>query len=196
MEIYVDIGLSFWDFIISVILFWAIYKGYRRGAIVHSVMLLVLLAGIGIAAKLSYGIYEGVQDKARIPLYNMPVTVFGLLFGLAVIASHIIGNKVIGNIGKTPRGFTNRILGVAVSVVKYLFIISVSLILIYKIDVNYEFISRDEKERTKLFYPIMNIAPSAFKILRFPEVNPIPEKKPDYLADPQKDDLDLNLEDI
>jgi membrane protein required for colicin V production len=195
MEIYVDIGLSFWDFVISVILFWAIYKGYRRGAIVHSVMLLVLLAGIGIAAKLSYGIYDGVQDKARIPLYNMPVVVFGLLFGLAVIASHIIGNKVIGNIGKTPRGFTNRILGVAVSVVKYLFIISVSLILIYKIDINYEFISRDEKERTKLFYPVMNIAPSAFKILRFPEVNPIPDRKPDYLDEPA-DEPELNLEDI
>lgn len=161
----------------------------------HSVMLLVLLAGIGIAAKLSYGIYDGVQDKARIPLYNMPVVVFGLLFGLAVIASHIIGNKVIGNIGKTPRGFTNRILGVAVSVVKYLFIISVSLILIYKIDINYEFISRDEKERTKLFYPVMNIAPSAFKILRFPEVNPIPDRKPDYLDEPA-DEPELNLEDI
>ncbi|MEA2041786.1 MAG: CvpA family protein [Bacteroidota bacterium] len=181
MEIYVDIGLSFWDFVITVALFWAVFKGYRRGAIVHSVMLLVLLAGIGIAAKLSYGIYAGVQDKARVPLYNMPVVIFALLFIVAVVGSHIIGNKVMDNVGKTPRGFTNRILGIAVSVVKYLFILSASLIIIYKIDINYEFISQDEKSRTKLFYPVMNIAPSAFKILRFQEVHPIPKKKPDYL---------------
>lgn len=196
MEVYVNIGLSFWDFLITIVLLWAIYKGYRRGAIVHSIMLLALLAGIAIAARMGYGVYNMLQDKARVPLYNMPVVIFALLFALAIVGSHLIGNKVSNNVGKTPRGFTNRLLGVAVSVVKYLFILSVALILVYKIDANYEFISRDEKQRTKLFYPVMNIAPSAFRILRFPEVNPVPDGKPDYLEQSQEEEFDLDLDEI
>ncbi len=194
MEVYVNIGLSFWDFLISVILLWAIYRGYRKGVIVHSVTLLVLLVGTAFSAKIGYGIFYTVQDRARVPLYNMPIVIFAILFVIAVFVSHFVGGKVMKNLGKPQLGFTNRMLGVGVNLIKYLFMISVCLILIFKLDSNYEFISKEEKARTKLFFPVMNIAPSVFRILRFPEVNPVPYDKPSYMEEMQDDEF--NLDDI
>ena len=178
MEIYVDVGISFFDFLIIIVLFWAIYRGYTRGAIIHSVALLVLLGGIGISAHLSYVIYGWIQEKARVPLYNLPVILFFFMAVASIIGSHIVARKVIGNIGKTPKGKWNRGLGVLVNVVKYLYMISIAFIMIYKLDANYHFIHQKEKSRTSLFYPIMSIAPTTFRPLRFREIHPIPIGKP------------------
>ncbi len=173
-----DINLSFFDVIIFSVLFWAIYRGYTRGSIIHSVALLVLVAGTVIAAKFSYFIYDFFTMRAKIPLVNLPVIIFSILFILAVLGSHFVANKVIGNIGKTPKGMTNRVLGIFVNLVKYLFMISIVLIFIFKLDASFNFIHKKEKERTNFFYPVLSIAPSAFRVLRFPEIDPVPLSKP------------------
>ncbi len=192
MEVYVNIGLSFWDFLITIIMIWAIYRGYVKGAIVHAVTLLVILAGIAISARVAYTVFDMTQTQFRVPLYNMPVVIFGTLFTFTVFLAHFVGNKVIANLGKTALGIKNRLLGILINVIKYLFMLSIALIMIFKIDANHEFISQTEKERTKFFFPVMNIAPSIFKSLRFPEVNPIPHSKPTYLEPSNDQDLDID----
>ena len=181
MNIYFDFQLSFIDFIIVVVLFWAIYRGYARGAIIHSVALLVLLAGIGISSKLSYLIYDLVQSRARVSLYHLPVFIFAFLLVPSVYVSHLVSKKVIGNIGKVPQGMINRMLGIAVNVVKYLYIMSAVLILVYKLDASYDYIHLEEKKRSRLYFPVLSIAPSTFKSLKFPEIHPIPIGKTDYI---------------
>lgn len=179
MDIYVDIGISFLDFLLSLVLFWAIYRGYKRGAIIHSVALLVLLAGIGISGKLSYLIYDYMQERARVTLYNLPVILFFIFSVLSVIGAHFVANKVTANIGKEPKGFTNKLLGAGVNVVKYLYMSSIVLIMLFKLDANFDFIHPKEKERTILFYPVLRIAPATFKMLEFREIHPVPKSKPD-----------------
>lgn len=194
MEIYVDVGLSLFDFLISVVLFWAVYRGYKRGAIIHSVALLVLLGGIVISAKLSYMFYNFLSERARIPIVHLPVIIFSLFFILTILGAHFTANKVMGNIGKTPKGLINKLLGIIVNTVKYLFMISVVLVFIYKIDASFNFINQNEKTRTKLYYPVLSIAPSAFKILRFPEINPVPTGKPEEIK--RQEELRDNLDDF
>ena len=165
-----------------------------RGAIIHSVALLVLLAAIGISAKLSYFVYDYIQDKARVTLFNLPVIIFLLLSIPSVIGAHFTANKVIGNIGKTPKGSLNRVLGVLVNVTKYLFMISIVLIMVFKLDANFSILSDKEKERTRLFYPILNIAPSIFRPLRFQEIHPVPTHKPDGIDRGNEKDRKLQEE--
>ena len=192
MDIYIDAGVSLFDFLITIVLIWAVYRGYKRGSIIHSVALLVLLAGIVVSAKVSYMFYGFLADRSRIPLINLPVIIFAVLFVFSVIGAHFVANKVTGNVGKEPKGFTNKILGILVNVVKYLFMTSIVLIFIFKLDASFEFIHKNEKQRTKLYYPVLSIAPSAFKILRFPEINPVPIGKPEEVKreDNLQDDLD------
>ncbi|GEM_PF-1158113 len=189
MDIYVDIGLSFLDVLISLALFWAIYRGYKRGAIIHAVSLLVLLVGLGISASLSYALFGYMQERARVTLYNLPVILFFVFAVLSVIGAHFTANKVATNVGAEAKGFVNKLLGVLVNVVKYLYMTSVVLIMLFKIDANYDFIHEKEQTRTKLYYPVLNIAPATFKLLRFNELYPVPTEKPrEFRNDGSADD--------
>ncbi len=193
MNIYVDIGISFIDFLISITLFWAIYRGYKLGAIVHSVALLVLLAGIGLSGKISYAFFYFVQERARVTLYNLPVILFAIFSIFSIFAAHFITNKVIANVGATPKGSLNRFLGIAVNIVKYLYMISIISIILFKLDANFDLIHSKEKERTSLFYPILSIAPTTFRMLRFKELHPVPMSKPDVY---ENTDVPENLDEL
>jgi membrane protein required for colicin V production len=192
MNIYVDVGVSLFDFLIVIVLLWAMWRGYKRGAIVHSVALLVLFAGILISAKLSYLLYDYLSERSRVPIINFPVIFFAILFIPIIIGSHYTANKVTANIGPEPKGLINKLIGIAVNFVKYLFMISIFLIFIYKIDASHDFINKAERKRTRLFYPVLSIAPSAFNILIFPENHPVPFGKPDEI----KKKEELNLDDF
>ncbi len=180
MDLDFNFHLSFIDFFIVVVLFWAIYKGYMRGAIIHSVSLLVLLACIGLSSKLSYLIYDIVQTRSNVKLFYMPVFIFGFLLIPSFYLSYFVSVKVIGNIGKSPQGLINRMLGVAVCVVKYLYIMSTLFIFLYKLDFSYQFIHKNEKDRSALFYPVLSIAPATFKSLVFSEIYPVPKNRKEY----------------
>lgn len=187
LGISLNLEISFIDFLIVITLFWAIYKGYMRGAIIHSVALLVLLAGIGLSSKLAYIVYDIVQLRSNSRFFYFPVFVFAFLMIPTVYLSYLVSKKVIGNIGKTPQGMINRVLGVVVCVIKYLYIMSTAFIFIYKLDVSYEFIHKNEKIRSALYYPILRIAPATFKSLYFYEIYPVPKNKEEDLFN--EDDL-------
>lgn len=192
MNIYTDIYISYFDFLVVIVLGWAIYRGYKQGAIIHSVALLVFLAGIGIAAHLSYAIYGWVQHRARVPLYNLPVILFFIFAVGSAVAAHFVGLKVQNKMGKETDGFKNRLLGVLVNTVKYLYMISVISIVLYKLDSNFKFVSEKEKQGSHFFIPIMNIAPYTFRPLRFKEKHPIPRTK----QVEQTEEIDTDLEDL
>ncbi len=184
---------AFLDVIICLILFWAIYRGYMRGAIVHSVALLVLFVAIGISVKLSYSIYEYLQDKARITLYNLPVILFSVFAVFSVIGTHFVTNKVIKSVGETVKGKKiNQGIGVGLNVLKYLFLISIASIIIFKLDANFAIINEKEKEKTSLFYPILNIAPTVFSTLRFNEIHPVPSGRPEKIKRETDEETDIN----
>ncbi len=190
MNIYVDVGVSLFDFLIVIVLLWSLWRGYKRGAIIHSVALLVLFAGILLSAKLSYWLYDYLSERSRVPIINFPVIFFAILFIPIVVGSHYTASKVTANIGPEPKGLINKLLGMAVNFVKYLFMTSVVLIFIFKIDASHDFINKNERKRTKLFYPVLSIAPSAFNILSFPENHPVPLGKPEEIKNKEEINLD------
>jgi hypothetical protein len=141
----------------------------------------MLLAGIVISAKLSYAISDYMQERARIPLYNLPLVLFGIFFIISVIATHFVTNKVHNNSGANSSGMGNRFIGVFVNATKYIYLMSVVLIFVYKIDSNLNFIHQNEKKKTFFYYKILSVAPGTFKILVFPEIYPIPIGRPEEL---------------
>ncbi len=169
---------SLFDILIVLTLGWAIYRGYKRGSIVHSVALLVLLGGVFMAAYLSYKIYGVINYRSRVQLVHLPVIIFSILYVGVVYGAHFVADKVTGNIGEDAKGRTNKLLGILVNIGKYLFMISIVLMFIFKLDATYNFISPEEKKETSLYYPVLKVAPTVFRILRFPEINPIPDFKP------------------
>ncbi|MBN1252082.1 MAG: CvpA family protein, partial [Bacteroidales bacterium] len=167
MDVDLDLHISLFDFLISGVLIWGIYKGYLQGVLVQAIALFALLAGVFISAKLSVSFYNVIIDKSTVALPNLPVIIFAIFFGFVVFFSNFIALRVQNEVTPVPKGLYSRGLGAFFGALKYAFIISIFLIFINKLDQNFDIISVKEKQRTKLFNPFLKLAPTAIPRLNF-----------------------------
>ncbi|MEN8120066.1 MAG: CvpA family protein [Bacteroidota bacterium] len=179
MDVDVDLHVSLFDFLISGIMIWGIYKGYVQGFIIQAIALFVLLAGVFVGLKLSVSFYDAIIDKSTVALPNFPVIMFAIIFGIIVFASNYVALIVQKQVDSIPKTITTRILGAFFGGIKYMFIISIVLLFVDRIDKNFEIVTNREKTRTALYKPFLNFAPTILPRLKFqmqePELMDIPE---------------------
>ncbi|RLD71717.1 MAG: hypothetical protein DRJ10_19190 [Bacteroidetes bacterium] len=167
MDVDVDLHVSLFDFIIVGIMIWGIYKGYIQGFIIQTIALFVLLAGVFVGTKLSMVIYEMVIDKSMVSLPNFPIIIFAIMFGFIVFASNYVALIVQKQVVSLPKPITTRVLGAFFGAIKYMFIISIMLIFIDRLDSGYPFVTPKEKSRTILYEPFRKFAPTILSRLKF-----------------------------
>ena len=179
MDVDLDLHVSLFDFLISGIMIWGIYKGYVQGFIIQTISLFVLLAGVFVALKLSVSFYDAVIDKSTVALPNFPVIMFAVMFGFIVFASNYVALLVQKQVMSIPKPITTRILGAFFGGLKYMFIISIMLSFVDRLDNNFEIVTEKEKSRTIFYQPFLNFAPTILPRLRFqtkePQLMEIPE---------------------
>jgi len=185
MDVDVDLHVSLFDFLISGVMIWGIYKGYIQGFIIQTIALFVLLAGVFVGAKFSVVLYDIIIDKSTVALPNFPVIVFAIIFGFIVFASNYVALIVQKQVMSIPKPITTRVLGAFFGAVKYLFIVSVMLLFIDRIDNNFEIVTNKEKARTILYQPVLKFAPTILPRLKFHV------KEPHLLDIPEIDVTDL-----
>ena len=183
MDVDVDLHVSLFDFLISTVMLWSLYKGYVQGFIVQTIALFVLLAGVFVGSKIAMIIYYMVMDKSVVALPNFPVVVFAIMFGFIIFLSNWTALFVQKQVESVPKPMTTRILGAFFGGVKYIFIISVFLLFIERLDNTFEIIPDKEKSRTILYEPVKKFAPTLLPRLKF-EV-----KQPDLLELPDEVDI-------
>ena len=179
MDIDLDLHVSLFDFLISGIMIWGIYKGYVQGFIIQTIALFVLLAGVFVALKISASFYDAVIDKSTIALPNFPVIMFAVMFGFIVFASNYVALLVQKQVTSIPKPITTRVLGAFFGGIKYMFIISIMLIFVNRLDNNFDIVTGKEKSRTMFYQPFLKFAPTVLPRLRFemeePQLMDIPE---------------------
>ncbi len=167
LSINVGIQFSIFDFLIFIAIVWGVYKGYKRGFIVHIISLFALITGIFIAIKMVDSIYLFLADKSTVPLTQLPVILFVILFLLIIFGTHIAADIIEKTVQSLEKKIIDRTLGVAFNIIKYMFFISIFLIFIQKIDNSAKFITNDEREASKLLSPFTKFASSVFPYLDF-----------------------------
>ncbi len=179
MDVDVDLHVSLFDFLIMGVMVWSIYKGYMQGFIIQTIALFVLLAGVFVGAKFAVSIYDIVIDKSTVALPNFPVILFAIIFGFIVFASNYVALIVQKQVLSIPKSISTRVLGAFIGAIKYMFIISVLLIFVDRLDKNFEIITDKEKTRTILYQPFLKFAPTILPRLKFsvqePHLLEIPE---------------------
>lgn len=166
MDIKVDTAVSFLDVFIVLVLIWAIYKGYKRGPVVHASSLLVIVTGIAVFGIISISIADYIRDRATVSMDNLHFYIFAILFMATTWLSNFVANKVEKGTSK-PKGIVSIILGILASVVKYLYILSITLLFFAQFDNSYNLINSEEKRRTKFYTTVKNIAPETIKTVSF-----------------------------
>lgn len=185
MDVDVDLHVSLFDFLIIGVLIWGTYKGYMQGVIVQTIALFALLAGVFIAAKLAMGFYNLLIDKSSVPLVNLPVIAFSLLFALVLYGTNYVAIAVLKQVASVPKNLYTKLLGAFFGALKYLVIASIFLIFVDRLDKSFTIIPTKEHERTKLFRPVVKFAPALIPKLKFEVREPMPLELNDVTVDPE-----------
>ncbi len=170
MDIKVDTAISFFDVFIVLVLIWAIYKGYKRGPVVHALSFLVIVVGIAFFGYITPNISEYFRENIR-SQNNLPYIefyIFAILFAATTWLSNFVAKKVEKGASK-PKGIISIFLGIVASIVKYLYILSITLLFFAQFDKSYNMVDDVEKRRTKLYETVKSIAPETIKTVSFLE---------------------------
>lgn len=169
MDININTALSFLDIFIVLVLIWAIFKGYKRGPVVHAVSLLIIVVGIALFGAISTSIADYIRDRATVPLINLHFIVFAVLFSATTWLANFVSNKIETGGAAKPKNIAGIFLGILASVVKYLYILSILLLFFAQFDKSYNLTEPGEKGRTKLYHTVKSIAPYTIKTVSFLE---------------------------
>ena len=186
MDVEVDLQLSIFDFLVSGAMLWGIYKGYMQGFIVHAIAMFFLLVGVFISAKLAMGFYNLLVDKSTVPLINLPVIAFSLMFGVVLFGTNYAALQVQKQVIPVRMTMYTKLLGSFFGALKYLFIASVFLIFVDRIDRSFKIRTEIERQRTILYLPVLHFAPAIMPILKFDVRQAEPMELEDFTVDPEE----------
>ncbi len=168
MDIQLDTSIGFLDIFILLVLLWAIYKGYKRGPVIHAVSLLIIVVGIALFGIVAENISDYIRDRATVSLNYLHLYLFAIFFIITVWLSHFVMNKIEKS-GSYKKGFLNVFLGILASVVKYLYILSIVLCFFSQFDKSYDLVGSQEKKRTQFYESVKSIAPYTIKTVSYLE---------------------------
>ncbi len=156
-------GISIIDILLVFVLIWAIFRGYRRGPIVHGLSLLIVVVGITVFGLLSTQISDFIRQRSTVSLSNLEFYVFSVLFSATLWLSNIVADKSekAGSVSlKKP---VNIILGILASCVKYLYIVSILLLFVSQSHI----LSSKQERKSRLYKIVKLTAPSTIKTVTF-----------------------------
>ena len=123
------------DIIALILLVLAIFKGFTKGLVVAVFSFFAFVVGLAAALKLSAVVANYLQESTNISARWLPFLAFLIVF-LAVVLLVRIGAKAIeGALRIAMLGWLNRIGGIIFYLLLYVFIFSILLFYIQKINI-------------------------------------------------------------
>jgi membrane protein required for colicin V production len=147
--------MSFIDIVISVLLVFGFYKGFKNGLFVELATLIAFFVGMFIAIKFSYiasGILE--QNVSWSPK-TIQVFAFVLTLGLVILGIHLLAKLLSGIASLAFLGWANTLVGGIFGALKTALLIGVFLNLFQKVNINKMLISKETQESSLFFNPCM-----------------------------------------
>lgn len=136
MRLFEDMEINFFDILTLVALIWAVVSGWRSGFVSQLLGLVGII--LGIILSLRYG--AAVGEMFNIDVRFSVVAGFLITFVVVLIAATILArliSKVLSFIGL---GWVNTLLGIALSVVKGLLVLSMLYAAIFALNANSQLI--------------------------------------------------------
>lgn len=117
----------FIDLIVAVLLVLALYKGWRKGLIVGVFSFLAFIIGLAAAIKLSTVAAAYIGEAVNISQRWLPVVAFVVVFLIIVLLVRLGAKALEGVVTVAMLGWANKLGGIILFAILYLFIFSVLL---------------------------------------------------------------------
>lgn len=152
------------DILIGIPLIWAIYKGFTKGLIIEVATLLALILGIYGAIHFSDFTAEFIRNRFEYDSNYMGIMAFVITFLLIVIVLNVLGKMLNSLVEAVALGMINRLLGVVFGLLKGIIILSILVYFVNFLDQKFDFISKEKKEESLLYEPMVQISETLFDI--------------------------------
>ncbi len=151
--------MNYFDIIISIILVWAFYSGFKKGLIYMLFSFISIIVGLYAAIHFSYltidklGTYFD-KDPAQLKIMAYILT-FIIVFGLMYLVGKIL-DKLLSAVAL---GFVNKLAGGALSVAIKVIVLSLFFWLFDQGNQIYPIVKPETMNQSMLYNPIKNLSP-------------------------------------
>ena len=150
------------DGIIFLCLGWGAYKGFKKGFIIQSFVIIALILGIWGGFALSGKVEPFLQKQLNMGELACSIVAFIIVFFTVLILVYTSGYLVTKVANATALGLINRLAGAAFGIFANVLVLSVIIGLLNKINDKKHFIPEDKIEKTYLYKPVGKVAPAIF----------------------------------
>jgi colicin V production protein len=151
------------DLIVYLVLVLAIWNGWRQGFILQICSLAGIVAGIWIAARCGAVVGQWLNLDESISAAGGFVVVLVVVLLLVALAGRVL-RKVFHFAGL---GVFDYVLGVVVSVFKYLLIMSVIFSAFDSLNEDYTLVGPDKIQKSRTYEPIIRLSEKIFPFLEW-----------------------------
>jgi membrane protein required for colicin V production len=128
----------------------AVIKGLRRGLIVAVFSIFAFIAGVAAAMKLSVVVADYLKDSVNISAKWLPFISFAVVFIGVVLVVRWVASLLQSTVELAMMGWVNRIGGVVLYTILYMFTLSVVLFFVQKVK-----LISDETLAKSITWPIL-----------------------------------------
>ena len=150
------------DIIILLCLGYGAYKGFRKGFIIQSFVILALTLAIWGGLAFAGRLEPFMQKHFQINELVCSIVSFIVVFLLVLILVYTSGRLVSKVADATTLGMVNRLAGAAFGIFANALILSVFILLFHRVNDKKHFIEPEILEKTYLYKPVGKVAPAIF----------------------------------
>lgn len=151
------------DLIVCLVLALALWNGWRQGFVVQVCSLAGIVAGIWLASQFGAQVGAWLRLDEEVAAAGGFVTVLVAVVLIIAIAGRLV-RRLFHFAGL---GLADILLGMAVSVVKYLLVLSVLFSAFDKLNVDYGLVGPQTLGESRSYRPIMHLSDSLFPFLEW-----------------------------
>ena len=140
-------------------------SGMRRGSLSQAVWVVALLVGIWLSVRFSRYISAVLVSRFDLPSETTPLWAFGIIFGGAVVGIYLLSRVLEGTLRTLRMAWLDKVLGLAVGMLKGVLLISVLLSLLTRAGVMGRIVAPAAR-RSFLYEPVRRVAPGVFPYLK------------------------------
>lgn len=146
------------DLIVLLVLAVAVWNGWRKGFIVQVCSLLAIVAGLWCAAHYGHAVGEALQLDESVRTAGG----FAVVLVAAVLVVAVAARAVRGIFRFAGLGTFDLVLGIAVSVFKYLLVVSALFAAFDKFNADYSLVSESAVASSRCYRPVLRLSEVVF----------------------------------
>lgn len=162
--------MNYLDILITIPVIIGAWKGFKKGFIIEIFTLMALLIGIYAGIHFSDAMAKILRENLSITTQYLPAIAFTITFLMVGAMVYFAGKLIEKALKLVALSTINKFAGLFFGVVKMLFFVSATLIILESYDSKGNFIPNQLKSESILFHPVKELSIKTIPALKYSDL--------------------------